>query len=90
MISSSSNGNYTTTVRLIIFFSTCFLRNFDKMFSGRLCDTQLLNTHDIWMSDLDNNLPTDVIYLDFNKAFDTAPHLRLINKLKCYGITGNT
>ena len=57
--------------------------------SGRSCTTQLLNTLDIWMSDLDNNISTDAIYLDFSKAFDTVPHLRLINKLKGYGITGN-
>ena len=38
---------------------------------------------------LDNNIPFDVIYLDFKKAFDTVPHERLIAKLNMYGITGN-
>ena len=27
--------------------------------------------------------------MEFSKAFDTVPHLRLINKLKGYGIGGN-
>ncbi len=31
----------------------------------------------------------DILILDFNKAFDTVPHARLLNKLKSYGIKGN-
>jgi hypothetical protein len=37
----------------------------------------------------DNRNAIDIIYLDFQKAFDTVPHQRLINKLQSYGICGN-
>jgi len=33
--------------------------------------------------------PVDVIYPDFQKAFDKVPHVRLVNKLEAYGISGN-
>ena len=33
--------------------------------------------------------PVDVLYLDFQKAFDKVPHQRLIRKLKLHGM-GNS
>ncbi len=31
----------------------------------------------------------DIIYLDFQKAFDKVHHMRLLTKLKAHGVTGN-
>ena len=39
-----------------------------------------------WVND---GSPVDVIYLDFQKAFDKVPHQRLILKLKSHGM-GNS
>ena len=38
---------------------------------------------------VDEESPVDVIYLDFQKAFDKVPHQRLILKLKSHGMGNN-
>ena len=48
------------------------------------CIINLLKTFESWTEALDNGLGLDVIYLDYQKAFDTVPHIRLITKLKWY------
>ena len=55
---------------------------------GRSCMTQLLLVLDKWTEMLDNGYPIDIIYLDFAKAFDKVPHVRLLEKIKAYGING--
>ena len=37
---------------------------------------------------IDQEYPIDVIYLDFQKAFDQVPHKRLMKKINALGITG--
>ena len=52
------------------------------------CSSQLLSVlHSIGEA-LDKNKQTDILYLDFAKAFDTVDHVILIEKLKWYGVTG--
>ena len=54
----------------------------------RSCVTQLLSAlHAIGQS-LDKNVQTDIVYLDFAKAFDSVDHQILLQKLKSYGVRG--
>ncbi|KAK3089529.1 hypothetical protein FSP39_004304 [Pinctada imbricata] len=57
--------------------------------SGRSTALQLLSVLEKWTNALDEGNPVDCIYMDFQKAFDTVPHRRLISKLKSYGIDEN-
>jgi len=54
------------------------------------CETQLIQSINDWAQTLDHTGQTDVILLDFSKAFDTVAHNRLLSKLKYYGIDGST
>ena len=56
--------------------------------SQRSCVTQLLEVIEEWYEVLDNGGCVDAVYLDFQKAFDTVPNQRLLNKLHSYGIRG--
>ena len=55
---------------------------------GYSCDTQLTITVDDLCRNLDSGVQTDVIILDFSKAFDKVPHDKLLYKLDAYGIRG--
>ena len=51
--------------------------------------TNLVEALNVWTEALSHGLPVDVIYLDFEKAFDKVPHERLLLQLNRYGISGN-
>ena len=56
---------------------------------GRSTVLQLLKVLDEWTASLQSGGQIDVIYTDFEKAFDKVPHKRLLSKLKSYKINGN-
>ena len=53
---------------------------------GRSTSLQLLNIMNDWTSSIENGTFNDCIYLDYQKAFDTVPHNRLISKLYAYNL----
>ena len=70
---------------LLLLFLSGIFGNFLKVFQFY---------HDI-VSNLDGAInrghkQTDLIIMDFAKAFDKVPHRRLLNKLDYYGIRGST
>ena len=51
---------------------------------------QLLKRNDDFVRAMDEHENVDVVHLDFNKAFDSVPHKRLIGVLRQYGVLGST
>ena len=51
----------------------------------RLTCSQLLKTHYEWCSGVDEGGIFDVITIDFRKAFDVVPHLKLLSKVSNLG-----
>lgn len=56
----------------------------------RSCMSNLLDCMDYAYDLMDDQGAVDIIYLDFQKAFDTVGHQRLLIKLRNYGVTGKT
>jgi hypothetical protein len=57
---------------------------------SRSFETQLLSFVQKLATNSDKNIQTDLIIMDFAKAFDKVPHQRLLYKLEFYGIKKET
>ena len=55
---------------------------------GYSCETQLISLVQDLCLNYDKDIQTDLISMDFAKAFDTVPHCRLLYKLQWYGVQG--
>ena len=55
---------------------------------NKSCTTNLLEFLETATKLVDEGKSLDIIYLDFAKAFDLVPRLRLIEKLKAHGVGG--
>ena len=56
---------------------------------SRSCETQLISFLQHVSQSNNQNIQTDVVIMDFAKAFDKVPHQHLFYKLKYYGISCN-
>ena len=57
---------------------------------GRSFETQLLEFVEELTTNQEGERQTDIIILDFAKAFDRVNHSLLVHKLQCYSIRGST
>lgn len=57
---------------------------------NRSCESQLISLIDDLVQNNDVGCQTDLILLDFAKAFDKVNHLSLLKKISHYGIRNNT
>ena len=82
----------------IIFYHMYIMNHFDTLNilnplqhgfrPNHSCQSQLISfVEDIQFS-MNNHKQVDLLFLDFSKAFDTVPHMQLLNKLSFYGIQG--
>ena len=60
------------------------LHNILRFISGRSTTLQLLKALDDWTTAIDDGIPTDVVFIDFAKAFESVSHRKLLHKLKGY------
>ena len=56
--------------------------------TGRSCETQLLEFIDDVTLNMENGKQTDILVMDFSKAFDKVSHSLLLHKLHYYDIQG--
>ena len=53
----------------------------------RSCESQIISLKHELSQNNDKNIQTDLIIMDFAKAFDKVPHKRLLYKMKYFGIS---
>ena len=60
------------------------------LINSSLSGQRVCPTRKRWQQhDTDNNKAVDLVYLDFQKAFDKVPHERLMVKVNAHGIQGD-
>ena len=75
--------NHLEKYRLITNKQHCFRKHFS-------CTTQILSlVHDLCQA-INAKGQTDIIFLDFSKAFDKVSHRKLLQKLNSYGFRGQS
>ena len=79
---------YESLIRSHVFKNICdqITRVQHGFMPNRSCLSNLMESFDVINDMLANGESVDIFYLDFQKAFDTVPHYRLIEKLKSFGL----
>lgn len=56
--------------------------------NGKSCSTNLLEFMETIILNLDSGVPSDIVYLDFAKAFDKVPIKKLLLKIRSLNVSG--
>jgi ribonuclease P/MRP protein subunit RPP40 len=85
------NGKYSKVryVRLLIEAQTISQHQHDFLPKHSTC-TQLLECVNNWTLNIKKKRSTDIIYVDFAKAFDSVCDSKLLAKMRAYGFRGNS
>jgi hypothetical protein len=65
------------------------IRDTQHGYAKRSCLTNFLEFLEYVSDYVNQGLPVDVVYLNFQKAFDRVPHRRLMLKMNSLGICGS-
>ena len=99
-----TTGRYHSHVFVSNYLNTSFVNKLCPIFSinkiltpvqhsfrsKHSCESQLLITTDEFIQNFESETQTDVVVLDFSKAFDVVPHQCLLHKLDHYEIRRTT
>ena len=83
LLKSILSGIFNHTLLLII----CFIQIKADSEKNHSCHTLLTNLLEQWHENINNDLLSGTVFVDFAKAFDTIDHDLLLKKLVMYGLS---
>ena len=86
----AKSWNAVSVLNVTIMLSNTSFLSSAGFLRDRSCVTQPLSVLNTTGHNLDKNIQTDVVYLDFAKAFDSVGYSVLLQKLKRYDVEGDT
>ena len=82
--------NEYSIIQVTLLTMLAYIINQHTYWQGRIEFLEFLEFQNDIVANMNNGKQTDVIVMDFAKAFDKVGHRRLIEKMKYYGVGGKT
>ena len=84
--SVATNHHINSSPSSAAYMGQCFGSALVQIMASRSMFTEPVKTLEHWLRHLDSGLGIDAIYLDFQKAFYSVPHQRLLKKVRSYRV----